>query len=619
MLPIPSLLPRLDPPRQRLYSPPRRQGSARRKRAAMRSDSRERTTMARQDRPSCRISRRIFTTSVMNVAFASLTMGCMGPIFRPQSPDPALSETDIKPEPPSQAQLVSAFAHPYGLNYVKIENVALVTGLAGTGEDPAPSPQRAALLAEMNRRGIENPNEVLASPNTALVLVRGILRPGIQEGDRFDIEVRTPSRSDTTSLRGGMLLETRLSEMAVLGGQLRQGHESAVAQGAILVDPTARPDKNSTSATQGRILSGGVAIKSRKIGLILDHEHQSIRLSQTLAKTVNERFHTYVDGRRVGVATPKTDEFIELQMHPRYKDNVGRYMRVVRNVALRESPVQRIERLKLLRDQLMDPVTAETAALRLEAIGDDAVDILKEGAKSSDAEVRFFAAEALAYLDVTEAVAPLAKAAIEERAFRIQSLAALGSMKDGAAAESLFEMLHVNSAETRYGAFRSLSIMQPDDPRIAGEKLGNNPHGQFSYHQVNVGGPALIHATSSHRPEIVLFGSQHELKLPLVLDAGSRILVNGLRGGQLIVSRFSPGEPTQERLVSPKVDEVIRAIVDLGGEYPDVVQMLRQAETTGVLTSRYLEDALPEPGREFNREQTEEPKSDESHLLTQSK
>jgi hypothetical protein len=572
--------------------------------------------MAKQDRPSHRVSRRIFTTSVMNVAFASLTMGCMGPIFRPQSPDPALSETDIKPELPSQAQLVSSFAHPYGLNFVKIENVALVTGLAGTGEDPAPSPQRAALHAEMIRRGIENPNEVLASPNTALVLVRGILRPGIQEGDRFDIEVRTPSRSDATSLRGGMLLETRLSEMAVLGGQLRQGHESAIAQGAILVDPTAKPDKNSTGATQGRILSGGVAIKSRKIGLILDHEHQSIRLSQTVAKAVNERFHTYVDGRRLGVATPKTDEFIELQMHPRYKDNVGRYLRVVRNVALRESPVQRIERLKLLRDQLMDPVTAETAALRLEAIGDDAVEILKEGAKSSDAEVRFFAAEALAYLDVTEAVAPLAKAAIEERAFRIQSLAALGSMKDGAAAESLFEMLHVNSAETRYGAFRSLTIMQPDDPRIAGEKLGNNPHGRFSYHQVNVDGPALIHATSSHRPEIVLFGSQHELKLPLVLDAGSRILVNGLRGGQLIVSRFSPGEPTQERVVSPKVDEVIRAIVDLGGEYPDVVQMLRQAETTGVLTSRYLEDALPEPGREFNREQTEEPKSEESHLLT---
>lgn len=543
----------------------------------------------------------------------------MGPIFRPQSPDAALTDAEVKPDPPSQTQVVSAVAHPYGMNFVKVENVALVTGLAGTGEDPAPSPQRAALLAEMNRRGIEDPNEVLASPNTALVLVRAFLRPGLQKGETFDVEVRTPSRSDTTSLRGGMLLETRLSETAVLGGEVRYGHESAIAQGAILVDPTAAADKNSMQSTQGRVLSGGLAIKSRKIGLILDHDYQSIRLSQNVAKAINLRFHTYVDGRNTGVATPKTDEFIDLTMHPRYAENVGRYMRVVRNVAISETPVQRAERLKLLRDQLMDSVTSETAALRLEAIGDDAVDILKEGAKSADAEVRFYAAEALAYLDVTEAVAPLAKAAIEERAFRIAALVALGSMEDGAAAEAMHEMLNAKSAETRYGAFRSLSIMEPDDPRIAGEKLGQNPYGKFSYHVLHVGGPPLIHATSSHHPELVLFGTQHELRLPLVLDAGSRILVNGLRGGQITVSRFGPGEPTQERVVSTRVDEVIRAIVDLGGEYPDIVQMLRQAESAGALSSRYCEDALPEPGREFDREPSKDAVPvDEATLLTKS-
>ena len=81
---------------------------------------------------------------------------------------------------------------PYGLSYVKIEAVGLVTGLAGTGEDPPPSPQRATLLAEMNRREVEHPNNILASPNTAIVLVRGLLRPGIQAGDHFDVEVRHP-------------------------------------------------------------------------------------------------------------------------------------------------------------------------------------------------------------------------------------------------------------------------------------------------------------------------------------------------------------------------------------------------------------------------------------------
>lgn len=521
-----------------------------------------------------------------------IAFGCMGPIFRPQSPDAAL--TSIDEAAPSGAQLVSSVAHPYGMSFVKVENVALVTGLAGTGEDPAPSPQRAALLAEMNRREIANPNEVISSPNTALVLVRGYLRPGIQAGDRFDVEIKTPTRSDTTSLRGGWLMETRLSETAVLGGQIRAGHETAFAQGAILVEPSADIEKNPALMVQGRVLTGGVATKSRSLGLILDHQHQSIRMSQMVAKAVSERFHTYIDGRRMGVATPKTDEYIELHLHPRYKDNVSRYMRVVRSVAVRETAQQRLERLKLLHDQLLDPVTSETAALRLEAVGGaDAIEILKEGSKASDNEVRFYSSEALAYLDVTEAVEPLARAAAEEPAFRVNAFSALGAMEDGAASESLAGLLSVKSAETRYGAFRALSTMAANDPRIRGESM----NGRFTYHRLDVGGPSMIHVTKSHRPEIVMFGLEHHFKLPLVLDAGPRILINGLKGEKITVSRFGPNEPTQQRIVSTNVDEVIRAVVDLGGDYPDVVQMLQQAKINGSLPSRFRINALPESGR----------------------
>lgn len=565
-----------------------------------------------------RTSRRAMLKAAAAFVCHATAVGCMGPIFRPQSPDAALSDANLKLDPPSQTQLVSAVAHPYGLNYVKVENVALVTGLAGTGEDPAPSSQRAALLSEMNRRGIENPNEVLASPNTALVLVRAFLRPGLQAGDKIDVEVRTPSRSGTTSLRGGMLLETRLTEAAVLGGQILKGHEAAIAQGAILVDPSASAEKGDALAAQGRVLSGGVAIKARQIGLVLDHQHKTIRMSQTVAKAVNDRFATYVDGRRMGVATPKTDEYIELAMHPRYKANVGRYMQVVRNVAVRETPAKRLERLELLRDQLMDPVTAETAALRLEAIGAEGVDVLKAGAKSGDAEVRFYAAEALAYLDVTEAVAPLSAAAINEPAFRVAALAALGSMEDGAASEALFDMLKLKSAETRYGAFRALTSMAPDDPRIRGERLA----GRFNFHRLDVEGPPMIHVTSSHKPEIVMFGGPHELRLPVVLDAGQRILVNGLKGNEIKVSRFGPNEPTQERVVTTNVEAVIRAVVDLGGDYPDVVQMLQQAKNAGALSSRFRVNALPEPGREFDREHEKElekeaaPAVEDAKLLT---
>jgi hypothetical protein len=238
----------------------------------------------------------------------------------------------------------------------------------------------------------------------------------------------------------------------------------------------------------------------------------------------------------------------------------------------------------------------------LEAIGgDEAIEILKSGADSADPEVRFYAAEALAYLDDTAAVAPLEAVAIEEPAFRINALAALAAMVDPTAHEALKKMLSEKSAETRYGAFRGLWTMDPNDPEIRGEDFG----GRFSYHVLEVDGPPMIHVTSSHRPEIVLFGTDHRLQLPVLLDAGPRIMVKGLSGGEITISRFAPGRPTEKRVVSTRLDDVIRAVVELGGQYPDVVQLLQQAKESGALPSRFRVNALPEPGRDFDRDRGE--------------
>ena len=60
--------------------------------------------------------------------------GCMNPILRQQSPEASL---DLPPTP--DVPLIAEYTHPYGLDYSKVEAVSLVTGLAGTGSDPAPS------------------------------------------------------------------------------------------------------------------------------------------------------------------------------------------------------------------------------------------------------------------------------------------------------------------------------------------------------------------------------------------------------------------------------------------------------------------------------------------------
>lgn len=532
------------------------------------------------------------------LTFATLLAGagCTQSLLRPTPDTSALDEIAR-----DESRLISKFTHPYGLNYVQVESVALVTGLDGTGEDPAPTPQRAALMKEMQSNEVENPNRVLASPDTALVLLRGYLRPGIQKGDKFDLEVRTPSRTEVTSLRNGWVLPTRLTEHAVLGQEIRKGHVLAVAEGSVLVDPSSEGDD--VKSIRGRILGGCIATKSRPMGLIISDDHKSVRLAKDIAASINARFSTHRDGRKKGLAEPKTDEFVEVVLHERYKENITRYIKVIRNIAGRESSTEHQQRLNRLGSQLLDPLTTATAAIRLEAIGgEQAIELLELGVKETDPEVRFYSAEALAYLDQTSAVEALRDAAREEPAFRVNCLAALSAMDDVVAYDALRSLLEVRSAETRYGAFRALWSMNSNDPVIRGEQLG----GQFSYHRLYLEPDAtaepMVHVTRSFRPEIVLFGADQHFQLPMVLDAGKHILVNGLSGSQVTVSRFAAGETTQKRVVSTSVDEVIRAIVELGGHYPDVVQALQQAKKDGALTSRLRVDALPEAGRSYTRD-----------------
>jgi len=507
-----------------------------------------------------------------------------------------------------ETTLVGDLAVPFGMFPIKVEAVGLVTGLRGTGGDPTPSPQRAALFAEMQTRGVVSPNAVLASRDTALVLVRGVLPPGIQKGDHFDIEVRIPSRSETTSLRGGYLLQTRLAELAVLDNQIRQGNVLAWAEGPIMVDPSAQKRGDCVLMGRGRVLGGGVALKSRPLALVLKPDQQSVLNSARIETAVNRRFHTFHKGVKIGVARAKTDEYVRLTVHPRYKNNIERYVNVVRSIALRESESERMIRLEVLEKQLRDPITSARAALQLEAIGRQGVKVLRKGIEEADPEVRFYSAEALAYLDEGGAADVLAETARRLPAFRVFALTALSAMDDLSAYEQLRDLLEVSSAETRYGAFRALWAMNPHDPLVMGESLG----GQFSYHVLDTSGPPMIHVTRSRRPELVLFGEDQRLRAPVVLEAGNQIIIRGVEPDEFVVSKFAVGEPDQKRFVSNRVDDVIRAVVELGGTYPDVVQALQEAKSHGALSSRFEVDALPEAGRMYDRVARKEPQGDDS-------
>ncbi len=517
--------------------------------------------------------------------------------------------------------LIGDYTNFAGLSPVLLEGVGLVVGLAGTGGDPAPSMYRTALLEDMKKRGVPQPNTILQSPNTALVIVRAYLPPLMNPGDQLDVEIILPDSAEASSLAGGWLMETELHEQAFVPGRgVLKGHPFARAKGSLLVEGIGRElKKDDPLLRRARILGGARVLKERELSIYLRNDFRSIRNSTRIAEAIGRRFHHFdKHGIKQPMAEAKTDQKIVLQVHPRYKENYPRYLQVIRSIAFRETTVSQRVRMQQLHEELLTPETADTAALKLEAIGRDALPVLKTGLKSPNLEVRFHAAMALAYLEDADCLPVLAEAAKTERSFRVFAFAAMSTVDDAQSHLSLRELMSDETPETRYGAFRSLWTLDKQDPFIRGVPMGLPPEDEFTelektqpkvrpqplwqFHILKTQGPPMVHCTKRTRPEVVLFGAEQELIPPLVLSAGRQVMVSAQPGSNTVtITRFAPDEEDVRKEVSLKLADVILAVDELGATYPDVVNMLAQASNQRNLQTPLEVDALPSSGRMYVR------------------
>lgn len=538
--------------------------------------------------------------------------GCEALKLRSQSPD---DDDEIKAP---KTTLIGDQVAVSGLHPIQVETVGLVTGLDNTGGDSSPSMWRRMAVEDMKRHGVKNPNTILQSPHTAVVIVRAQLPPVIQVGDPFDVEVELPSGSEATSLKGGWVLPCSLSEQAIVPGRAPMpGHVLGAAEGPIMLS-TGEVDASTEASVlkRGRILGGGrfrggILRKGRELELYLRNDLRSIRQSRRVADAIGKRFFHYDHGIKKALAEAKTDQFIELKVHPSYKENYIRYVHVIRHIALNENIVDRKERMERLRKSLLVPYTASKSATELEAIGNDAILILKDGLKSPVDEVRFYSADALAYLGDSSGVKELAEAARHEEAFRIFALAAMATVDNVVTRDLLRRLMteptiemkdgqpkEVWSAETRYGAFRTLWTIDKRDPFLNGEPLNK---GEFTLHCIESDGEPMVHLSTHRVPEVVLFDDQQHVRTPLSLWAGRHILLTARAGSdEVTISRNTVEEDRQVK-TSTRLDDIIRAVAGLDASYPDVAQMLVQAQRQENLMGRLEIDALPRAGRFYHR------------------
>ena len=94
----------------------------------------------------------------------------------------------------------------------------------------------------------------------------------------------------------------------------------------------------------------------------------------------------------------------------------------------------------------------------------------------------------------------------------------------------------------------------------------------------------------------------------MALRAGEHILITASSGSDTItVSRYEVDKPDQRQQVSRNIADVIRAVTEMGASYPDVAQMLVQADHQQNMPGALEIDALPKAGRTYFRPDPNDP------------
>ncbi len=523
--------------------------------------------------------------------FGSSQIACQNLVHRGQSPDPATLVDDLDKN--SKTKYVGPITVFAGFDHAKLQAIGLVVGLKGTGSDPGPSWQREKLIDDLKlRHKINDPQNLLASPDTAMVKVTAYFPPAARKGDRADLLIEPFDNDEVKSLNGGRLMLTSLRPYAVLGNSVKSGNSMGSAEGFVLEDGLFEARQDRPNQIRGLVLGGGVLNEDRVLLLNVKQEKQGLKSVAEITYAINNRFTVVTGDGRVGAAKAKTDRVIELRIPEIYRDNVGRFTQIISNIAFEENADDRVNRLDELERQLGDSEQARLVTLRLEAMGKEASSVLKRALKHPNREVRSHAAVALSYLDEADGIDVLREAVATERALRWHALSGLQILSDPRAAAALSELMNAESAEARYGAFRSLKTRSPNDPLVKGTLLAKD----FAFHVVPTTAQPMVHLSRSKYPEIVLFGDEQFIS-PDVLFLKSGLTVKGNGSGKIEVVRYIDGERVHH-VVGNRVSEVVHAMASVNCQYSTFVEFFRLSKQKEWLSSKLAINALPRPGRE---------------------
>jgi len=479
---------------------------------------------------------------------------------------------------------------------IRLEGYGLVGGLGQTGSSQCPPQIRAYLkryiLAQLPEGKIDV-EKLIDSPDTAVVLVEGILPTVASKNQYFDVRVTALSGTQTTSLENGGLLGAELRTAGSFGIATRA---IADAEGPVFIDKISSPG---TNKRVGYILAGGRVLDEYGVSLVL-HE-PGFAVTNNIRNRLIERFGD-------GIAQAVMPGRIELTVPAKYREQKQRFISIVEATYLTENPEITGERIKTFVRKLAGSPDKEQSEIALEAIGNECLDNLSFLLNVSDTEVRLRAARCMLNLGSVKGLEPLRQIAMDKRsAYRVEALEAIttAARRNDAAAISR-GLLRDDDFQIRLAAYEQLRKL--NDAAIAGELIGRN----FYLEQIAQSEPEMIFVSRSGQPCIVLFGGPIRCRGNIFVQSDDgNITINAPSGQEYVsIMRKVPTRPDviAQLTSSYELSDVIRTLCEeplkqgergrggLGVSYADMIAVLKQMCDKGAVKAEFRAGPLPKIG-----------------------
>lgn len=482
-------------------------------------------------------------------------------------------------------------------NPIPVKGIGLVVGLANTGSAECPPDIRAYLrqyiTSRVGDRKLVNPDKMIDSLDTAVVLVEGFVPAGATKQQAFDIRVETLSNTQTTSLKGGRLYTTELKYVGQVEDVISASKTLAYAAGNIYIDNISeqKPDPRG-----GFILGGGKTVQDTQI--LLSILKPDFRTAAIIRSRINERF-----GKNVAQAP--SESIIALSPPEKFYNNKTAFLKLIKALYIGSNPAAENAYITSLVEKLKTESEKTKYETGLEAIGKSAIPEIFPLIDSNDLQTRFFAARCLLNIGDYSGLKSLRDFAQDSSSrFRIDAINAIGCAAAKQDVITLMNRLVVDAnLDVRYAAYKYLK--RYNDNSIIQTLVGGN----FYIDQAIQLSPKTVWVSRKDEPRIVIFGAPLDCRKDIFIESDDgQIIINALPDeNKISIMRKHPvtGELMGPLKTSFRLADVVRALGDepapedekvrvgLGVSYTEIVELLKKMCNNGAVDAVFAASNPP--------------------------